>query len=118
MTQVDADLGPRLEPECRRAGLRADLEQPGDREDLAPPRLATRDAVELAQLLERVDPHVRVGADAEPDAPMEEPLDRQEAVAEVRLGRGTRAHPRARSCEQVELVPVGVRRVHDGGAGS
>ena len=34
---------------------------------VASPRLAAGDAVELAQLLERVDAHVRVGADAEPD---------------------------------------------------
>ena len=47
---------------------------------------------------------------------MEETLDRQEAVAEVRLGRRAGAHARAGRREQVELVPVGVRRVHDGGA--
>ena len=41
-------------------------------------------------------------------------LDRQEAVAEVRLGRRA-AHTRApASREQVELGAVGVRRVDDG----
>ena len=37
------------------------------REDAAAAVLTPRDALELAQLLERVDPHVRVGADAERD---------------------------------------------------
>ena len=49
---------------------------------------------------------------------MEDALDGQEAVAEVRLGGGARAHARARLPEQVELAPVGVRRVHDGGSTS
>ena len=43
--------------------------------------------------------------------------DRQEAVAEVRLGRRARADPRAGGGEQVELVAVGVRGVHDRRAG-
>ena len=48
---------------------------------------------------------------------MLDPRHRQEAVAEVRLGRRARADPRPGGGEQVELVPVGVRRVHDRGAG-
>ncbi len=44
---------------------------------------------------------------------MEQPFHRQEAVAEIRLRRQTRAHPRAGLRDQVELVPVGVRGVHD-----
>ena len=47
---------------------------------------------------------------------MQQPLDRQEAVAEVRLGRRARADARAGGREQVELVAVGVRRVDDGRA--
>ena len=39
--------------------------------------------------------------------------DRQEAVAEVRLGRRADADARAGVAQQVELVAVGVRRVHD-----
>ena len=58
------------------------------------PGLPACDPVELTQLLERVDAHVRVGADAEPDAAVQEPLDRQEAVAEIRLGRRARADAR------------------------
>ena len=77
------------------------------------PALSPRDAVELAELLERVYADVRVGADAHPDASMQYALNRQEAVAEIRLGRRARADPRAALGEQVELVPVGVRRVHD-----
>src|SRR6185437_5159075 len=80
------------------------------------PRLAPRDAVELTQLLERVDAHVRVRADAESDSAVEEPLDREEAVAEVRLGRRADADARAGGREQVELVSVGVRCMHDGRA--
>ena len=66
-------------------------------EDAARAGLPARDALELAQLLERVDAHVRVGADAEPDPAMADARDRQEAVAEVRLGRRARrrcARPR------------------------
>src|SRR4029079_18476247 len=79
-------------------------------------RLAPCDAVELTQLLERVDAHVRVRADAEPDASVKEPLDREEAVAEVRLRRRAGADARAGRREQVELAPVGVRCMHDGRA--
>src|ERR1700730_17072616 len=45
---------------------------------------------------------------------MQYALNRKEAVAEIRLGRWARADPRAALGEQVELVPVGVRSVHDG----
>ena len=61
-------------------------------------------ALELAQLLERVDPDVRVGADADADPALREPLDRREAVTEIRLGRRADADPRARVREQVELA--------------
>ena len=47
---------------------------------------------------------------------MEEPLDRQEAVAEIRLRRRAGAHASAGRGEQVELVAVRVRRVDDGRA--
>ena len=57
------------------------------REDAAPARLPARDPLELAQLLERVDPDVRVGADAERDPAVRDPRRGEEAVAEDRLGR-------------------------------
>jgi hypothetical protein len=47
---------------------------------------------------------------------MQYALNRKEAVAEIRLSRRARADPRAALGEQVELVPVGVRCVHDGRA--
>ena len=48
---------------------------------------------------------------------MLDPRDRQEAVAEIRLGRRADADARPRGGQQVELVAVGVSRVHDRGAG-
>src|SRR5262245_21536855 len=108
MRGVDLDRCPLLDAERGAPLVRADREQRVDGQDVAAAGLAARYAVELPKLLERVDAHVRVGADAEADAAMEEPLHGEEAVAEVRLRRRARAHARARLAEQVELVPVGV----------
>ena len=77
-------------------------------------RLPARDALDLAQLLERVDPDVRVGADAERDPAVLDPRGREEAVAEVGLRRRAGADRRSRLGEQVELRAVGVGGVHDG----
>ena len=63
--EVDLDVGPALEPERARALVGAEAEQTLGAEHAAPACLAARDALELAQLLERVDAHVRVRADAE-----------------------------------------------------
>ena len=76
-------------------------------------RLAAGDSLELAQLLERVDPHVRVRADADADPALDGRSDGQETVAEVRLGRRAGADARARLREEVELGVGGVRGVHD-----
>jgi hypothetical protein len=73
---VDLDLGPALEAERRRALVRSDREQRVNAEDVTPPGLPARDAVELAQLLERVYAHVRVGADAHRDASVQHALNR------------------------------------------
>jgi CDP-diacylglycerol--glycerol-3-phosphate 3-phosphatidyltransferase len=113
MAKVDRDVRPRLEPERTATADSADREQVVDPEDVAPPGLAPRDPVELAQLLERIDAHVRVGADAELDAAVEDALDGEKAVAEVRLRRRAGADTRSGRREQVELVPVRVRRVDD-----
>src|SRR5258706_416480 len=78
--------------------------------------LPQQDPVELAQLLQWVDPDVGVRADAEPDAAVEEALDGKEAVGEIRLRRRTGAHAGARGSEQIELVAVGMRRMDDGRA--
>ena len=118
MREVDAGIRPVGEPERRGSFRRADLEQIGDGDDTAGPGLAARDAFQLAQLFERVDAHVRVAADAHADRAVADARDRQEAVAEVRLGERADADPRLGCREQVELVAVGVRRVHDGRRGT
>ena len=84
-----------------------------DPDHVAPAALSARDPLELAELLERVDPDVRVRADADRDPACEQPLDGQEAVAEVGLRRRAGADACAGLGEQVELCPVGVRRVDD-----
>src|SRR5438477_9228314 len=112
MPGVDLDRRPGVEPECSSALVRADREQRLDGEDVAPAGLTARDAVELAQLLERIDAHIGVRADADADAAMQEALDRDEAVAEVRLRRRACADTCARLAEEVELGAVGVRRMH------
>ena len=111
--EVDLDLRPRLEPERAAALVGAEAEQPLGREDAARPRLAAGDPLELAQLLERVDADVRVGADAERDPAMLDPRGREEAVREIGLGRRAGADGRAALGEQIELRAVGVRRVDD-----
>ena len=102
-----------LEPERRSALARPDREERIDAEHVPPSALPASDAVKLAQLLEGVDADVRVGADAQADTAVQHAFDRQEAVAEIRLGREAGADPRAGLGEQVELAAVGVRRVHD-----
>ncbi len=52
-------------------------------------------------------------ADAQLDLTVHDAQHRQEAVAEVRLGRRAHADARTRLGNEVELAPVGVRRVHD-----
>ena len=83
-------------------------------EDAARPGLAAGDALELAQLLERVDADVRVGADAERDPAVLDAGGREEAVGEVGLGRRAGADRRAALLEQIQLGAVGVCGVHDG----
>jgi hypothetical protein len=76
MRAVDLDRRPLLEAERRGAFVRANCEKRIDAEHVPPPALPASDAVELAQLLERVYANVRVGADAHPDASVQHPLDR------------------------------------------
>ena len=86
------------------------------REDAAAAGLTAGDALELAQLLERVDADVRVGSDAERDRPVPDALGREEPVAEVCLGRRAGADRRAGRGKEVELGAVRVRRVDHGRA--
>ena len=67
MAQVRLDTRPLLEPERLRAFAGSDLEQVGDWDDVSPQLLAACDPLELAELLQRIEAHVRVGADAERD---------------------------------------------------
>src|SRR5579859_1968667 len=96
MPDVHGDLGPPVEAQRATAGGGADLQQLVHREDVTPAGFAPTDPVELAQLLERVDPHVRVGADAELDVALQDALDRKKPVTEVRLRRRARARSEER----------------------
>jgi CDP-diacylglycerol--glycerol-3-phosphate 3-phosphatidyltransferase len=86
------------------------------REDVTAAGLAASDPIELAELLLRVDADVRVRADAQFDAAVEEAFDGDEAVGEIRLRRRACADAGAGSREEVELLAVRMRRVYDGRA--
>src|SRR5205823_5355182 len=89
----------------------AAAEESRDREDVPPPRAPARGSLELAQLLERVDAHVRVGADADPDSALADFLHGAEAIAEVRLGRRADADACACLPQGLELFQVGGGRL-------
>src|SRR6266511_5338784 len=69
--------------------------------------------LELAQLLERVDAGVRIGADTEVDSALADSGNGYVAVAEVRLGRRADADPSLGAGDEVELAVVCVRGVDD-----
>ena len=102
-----------IESERPRAVRAADLPQSLGREDAPPAVLPARDPLELPELLERVDAHVGVRADAERDAAVPDPDGRQKSVSEVGLGRRAGADRRAAVTQQVELGAVRMGRVHD-----
>ena len=81
----------KIRSERARALIRAEAEERFCRDDVAPAALPPRDPFQLAQLFERIDAHVGVGADADADAALAHALDRQEPVAEMSLRRRTRA---------------------------
>src|SRR5919204_4429765 len=114
MAEVHLEVVPAIEAEGACSLVRAVTEERVDREHVPPARLASRNPLELTELLERVDPDVRVGADADADRARADAFDGEEPVAEIRLGRRARADPRAGSREQIELVAVRVRRVDHG----
>ena len=80
--EVDDRLGPGRQPERVGAVRTADREQLLVGDHPAATGLSAADPLELAQLLERIDSHVRVGADAQRDPPVDDARHRQEAVAE------------------------------------
>jgi CDP-diacylglycerol--glycerol-3-phosphate 3-phosphatidyltransferase len=113
MVEVDLDIGPPLETECRGPLVGAAAEERRHGKDVAPAGAAAGDALELAELLERIDPHVRVRADADPDAAPANLLRGHEAVPEVRLGGRADADTRARLGQEVEFMGIGMRCVDD-----
>src|SRR5581483_12244165 len=116
VVEVHRAVGPAVDPERGRALVGAEREQRVERDDAAAPCRAPRDPVELAELLERVDADVRVGAGADADPAFAEPPDRREAVPEARLRRRAETDARAGLGEQVELRVRRMRGVDDGRA--
>src|SRR6476646_5055623 len=113
MLEIHVDAGPALEPESRGPFVRAKTEEGRKSDHIAPPLATAGDALQLPQLLERVDAHIRVRADADADPACAELQHRREAVAEVRLRGRADAHPGASVGEEVELARIGMGRVHD-----
>src|ERR1043166_198426 len=114
MVEVDLHVRPPFETECRGTLVGAAAEKRRHGEDIARPGATPCDPFELTELFQRVDPHVRIRADADSDAAPADLLRGHETIAEVGLRGGADASPRPRLSEKVELVRVSVRRVHDG----
>jgi CDP-diacylglycerol--glycerol-3-phosphate 3-phosphatidyltransferase len=113
VAEVDLDVIPLIEAERARALVGAEAQQRLCGDDIAAARLAARDSLQLAQLLERIDADIGVRADADPDAAGAHTLDRQEPVAEVRLRRRAGADACTGTGKEIELGAVGMRRVDD-----
>ena len=117
VAEVDLDLTPavRCRARRRRSGRRSRAARPASSTSR---RNASRRAIpsSCAELLERVDAHVRVGADADLDPSLEQAPDRREAVAEIGLRRRADADPRAGARRSGRAPVARVRRVDDGRA--
>src|SRR5215211_464678 len=87
-------------------------------EDVPPAREPAGARRHLPELLERVEPHVRVGADGETYIQLQYPLRREESIAQVPLRGGADADRGAMLRQQLELPLVGVRGVDYGGPGA
>src|ERR1044072_1141478 len=74
-------LRPAIDTQGRRTFVGTAAEEGRDRDHVALAGAAARDALQLAALLERVNPDVRVGADAHADPALADLLDGTEAVA-------------------------------------
>src|SRR3954465_11367242 len=116
MVQVDLDVVPLLEAEGAGAFVGTEAEQRVGGDDVAAATLPPCNPLELTQLLERIDAHVGVGADAQADVALADSFHRKEAVAEVRLSRRARTEARSGLRDEIELRAVGMRGVHDGRA--
>ena len=113
MLEVDLGVGPGFEAERRGSLAGAHSKQRVGRKDVPAQRRPACDPIELSELLEGVDARVRVRPDADGDAALENALDREVPVAEVRLGRGAGADARTVLSKEVELRVVRVCRVDD-----
>src|SRR5204862_5152172 len=109
--EVDLDVAPALEAECPGALVGAAAEERRDGEDTPLSCAPARDALELAQLFQRVDPDVRVRADADPDPALADLFRGAEAVAEIRLGGRADADAATRLGQEAEPVRVRVAAV-------
>ena len=86
MGEIRLDFGPLLEADRLRPLGRADREELRHGNDIAAELLTTCDSLELPQLLERIQPDVRIRADAERDPVLADAGDGEEAFARVRQG--------------------------------
>jgi CDP-diacylglycerol--glycerol-3-phosphate 3-phosphatidyltransferase len=110
---IDFDRRPGVEPERSGALDGPDLQELLGRDDVAAKLLASRRAFQLTQLLERIDAHVRIRADAKRNPSRAQPLHRDEPVAEVGLRRRADADPRTGVPNEIQLVVARVGCVDD-----
>jgi hypothetical protein len=75
MREIHEDVVPLLEAERACTLVGSEAEKRLRRDDVSPARLTSRDSLELAQLLERIDADIRIGADADADAARADALD-------------------------------------------
>ena len=105
-------------PSARAPRLRPEAEELLGREDPATAGLAPRDPLELAELLEGIDAHIRVRPDAERDPAGPNPLGWQEAIAEICFRRRAGTDRGSRGSEEIELGAVGMGRMNDRRSGT
>jgi hypothetical protein len=91
MSEIDCDPGPCFDAERGSTVGGTHREEVVGRDDVTRARLATSDAADLPELLERIDTNVRVRADRDRDPALEKLADLRETVTEVRLRGGTQA---------------------------
>src|SRR4029077_16058637 len=113
VAEIDGRVRPLLEAERGRPLVGAETQQRAAGDRLPLPGWTPGGAVQLSELLERVDTDVRVGTDAHPDPAVAEGGDGDESVPEVLLGRRAHADPCTGLREQVELGIARVGRVDD-----
>src|SRR5262245_3185338 len=113
MAEVDSDVRPGRETERAGADVLPERVQLVRGGDASPACLSPGDALQLPELLERIDANVRIGADRDGDRTSPHAVRGEKTVAQVGLGGRTGADRRSRRSEKVELGAVRMRRVHD-----